>query len=56
MYTAEQLQRFKARDLAKNPELGYLETENGDEMRRIMLSLPQTASVRLKYLQETMEE
>lgn len=52
LYTEEQRRRIKARELAENPELGYLETECGNEMRSIMLSLPQTACVRLKCLQE----
>ena len=52
LYTQEQLERFREKELRDNPELAYLVTEDGHEMMRIMLQLPQFFSVRMAVLQK----
>lgn len=48
IYTAEQLDRFKEKELAEQPELAYLTTEAGMEDLQIMLKLPQSFVVKVK--------
>lgn len=53
LYTQEQLERFKAQELADNPELEYMTTEAGAEMLRIMLKLPQHFMTSMAAMQAT---
>lgn len=55
-YTSEQLERFKEQDLKDNPELAYLVTDEGAEMIRIMLQLPQVYVSRMDILQQAIRE
>lgn len=56
IYTPEQLERFKAKELKDNPELEYLTTDEGSEMLRIMLSLPQTYMSRTGIMLQAIRE
>lgn len=51
LYTPEQLQRFKVKELEDHPELEYLTTEAGAEMLSIMLKLPQQYMTTLAVIQ-----
>lgn len=56
LYTQEQLDRFLKKELEDNPELSYLITDDGAEMMRIMLKLPQVLFVQMKDLQKAIKE
>lgn len=52
LYTEEQLDRFKKKELQDNPELSYLVTDDGEEMRQLMLRLPQVMMSRMDIMQQ----
>ena len=56
LYTSEQLEEFKNRDLQDNPELAYMLTEDGAEILKMMLRLPQTCMTNTEILQKAIKE
>ncbi|MBQ8358565.1 MAG: hypothetical protein IJX37_01435 [Oscillospiraceae bacterium] len=56
MYTQEQLERFKEKDLTNYPELEYLTTTEGCKMLNTLLRIPQVFSVRVKDYLDAIKE
>lgn len=56
LYTREQLDRFIQKDLNDQPELAYMLTDEGAEMMRIMLELPQVYVTQMEIFHQAMKE
>lgn len=56
LYTPEQLERGKERELKDFPECAYLYEPGGEAMVQLMLKLPQVMFFKLKDLLETIKE
>ena len=53
-YTPEQRERTKERELQESPELSYIDTEEGAEIRGILQKLPQTVCINLRDFRKVM--
>lgn len=56
IYTREQLDYFVKKEIDSSPELSYLLTDDGAEMMRIMLKLPQVYMTRMEIFHQAMKE
>lgn len=56
LYTQEQLNRFLKKEIEDHPELEYLLSDEGAQMRETLLMLPQVFFVSMKDLQQAIKE